>query len=80
MPYQLMRLGKAECNNTVANRNAGKLFKTLTLGSWTSAGFHTTYILNANQVHIPATHCCLLLDIKALHLCTVCVEWWDDNE
>jgi len=69
-----MRLGRAERNNTVANRNAGKSFKTLTLGSWTSAGFHTTYFLNANQAHIAATHCYLLLEIKALHLCTVCVE------
>jgi hypothetical protein len=48
MPYQVMGLGRAECNKTVANRNAGKSFKTLTLGSWTSAGFHTTYFLNAN--------------------------------
>ena len=67
MLYQLMRLGRAKCNNTVANRNAGKSFKTLTLGSWISAGFHTTYFLNANQAHIAATHCCLLMDIKALH-------------
>lgn len=70
-----MRLGRAERSDTVANRNAGKSFKTLNLGSWTLAGFHTIYFLKANQAHIAATHCCLLLDIKALHLCTVFVEW-----
>jgi len=70
-----MRLERVEQNNTVANRNAGRSFKTLTLGSWTLAGFHTVYFLNANEAHIAATHCCLLLDIKALHLCMVCVEW-----
>ena len=67
-----MRLDRAERNKTVANRNAGKSFKILTLGSWTSAVFHTIYFLKANQA---ATHCCLLLDMKALHLCTVFVKW-----
>lgn len=67
MPYQLMILGRDECNNTVANRNAGKSLKTLTLGRWSAAGFQTTYFLNANQAHIAATHCCLPLYIKALH-------------
>lgn len=78
MPYQLMRLEKAECHNTAANKHAGKSVKTLTLGIWSSAGFQTTYFLNENQAHIAANPLlCSLVHKSTSFMHSLCwmVEW-----